>query len=83
MLHGRYRGAGMPRYNRANDIDENEGGRRDVAREDMVRLLEDLRARPELNDLDDEQSMALAVSETRAARREVSREAEAPREADH
>jgi hypothetical protein len=30
----------------------------------------DLRARPEVNDLDDEQSMALAISETRAVRRE-------------
>jgi hypothetical protein len=35
----------------------------------MRKLLEELRARPQLNDLDDEQSMELAVSETRAVRR--------------
>jgi hypothetical protein len=46
-----------------------EEGRGDAAREDMRRLLEELRARPELGDLDDEQSMELAVRETRAARR--------------
>jgi hypothetical protein len=52
---------------RAYVVDE---GRGDAAREDMRQLLDELRARPELNDLDDEQSMALAVSETRAVRRE-------------
>jgi hypothetical protein len=52
---------------RAYVVDE---GRAEAAREDMRRLLDELRARPELNDLDDEQTMALAVSETRAARRE-------------
>jgi hypothetical protein len=36
----------------------------------MRRLLDELRARPELKDFDDEQTMALAVSETRATRRE-------------
>ncbi|HXN37427.1 MAG TPA: hypothetical protein VN892_05275 [Solirubrobacteraceae bacterium] len=36
----------------------------------MSRFLNELRARPELNDLDDKQSMALAASETRAVRRE-------------
>jgi hypothetical protein len=45
-----------------------EEGRGDAAREDLRRLLEELRARPELGDLDDEQSMELAVRETRAAR---------------
>jgi hypothetical protein len=39
-----------------------------IARGDMARLLDELRARPELNDLDDEQSMALALSETRAVK---------------
>lgn len=51
---------------RAYVVDE---GRADAAREDMRRLLDELRARPELDDLDDEQSMALAVRETRAVRR--------------
>ena len=51
---------------RAYVVDE---GRADAAREDMRRLLDELRTRPELNDLDDEQSMALATSETRAVRR--------------
>jgi hypothetical protein len=51
---------------RAYVVDE---GRADAAREDMRRLLDELRARPELNDLNDEQAMALAVSETRAVRR--------------
>jgi hypothetical protein len=46
-----------------------EQGRGEAAREDMRKLLDELRARPELNDLDDEQSMALAVRETRAVRR--------------
>jgi hypothetical protein len=46
-----------------------EEGRGEAAREDMRRLLDELRARPELNDLGDEQSMALAVRETRAVRR--------------
>ncbi len=46
-----------------------EEGRGEAAREDLRKLLEDLRARPELDDLDDEQSMALAVEETRAVRR--------------
>lgn len=41
-----------------------------AACEDLRRLLQELRARPELSDLDDEQSMALAVRETRAMRRE-------------
>jgi hypothetical protein len=50
---------------RAYVVDE---GRADAAREDMRRLLDELRARPGLNDLDDEQSMALAVSETRTVR---------------
>jgi hypothetical protein len=43
---------------RAYVVDE---GRGEAAREDMRRLLDELRARPELNDLD-EQTMALAVS---------------------
>jgi hypothetical protein len=47
-----------------------EEGRGEAAREDLRRLLEELRARPELGDLDDEQAMALAVEETRAVRRE-------------
>lgn len=47
-----------------------EEGRGDAAREDLRRLLDELRARPELTDLGDEQSMALAVKETRAVRRE-------------
>jgi hypothetical protein len=47
-----------------------EEGRGEAAREDLRKLLEELRARPELNDLDDEQSMAQAVEETRAVRRE-------------
>lgn len=46
-----------------------EQGRGEAAREDMRRLLDELRARPELSDLDDEQSMAAAVRETRAVRR--------------
>lgn len=45
-------------------------GRGEAARDDMRRLLEELRARPELRDLDDRRSLELAVSETRAARRE-------------
>jgi hypothetical protein len=45
-----------------------EEGRGEAAREDLRRLLDELRARPELNDLDDEQAIALAVRETRAAR---------------
>jgi hypothetical protein len=52
---------------RAYVVDE---GRGEAAREDMRKLLDELRARPQLNDLSDEQSMELAVSETRAARRE-------------
>lgn len=47
-----------------------DAGRGEAAREDMRRLLDELRARPGLDDLDDERSMALAVSEVRAARRE-------------
>jgi hypothetical protein len=47
-----------------------EEGRGEAAREDMRKLLDELRTRPELNDLDDEQAMALAVGETRAVRRE-------------
>lgn len=46
-----------------------EQGRGEAAREDMRRLLDELRARPELSDLDDEQSMTAAVRETRAVRR--------------
>jgi hypothetical protein len=46
-----------------------EEGRGETAREDMRRLLDELQARPELSDLDDEQSMTLAVSETKAVRR--------------
>lgn len=46
-----------------------EEGRGEAAREDLRKLLEELRVRPELDDLDDEQSMALAVEETRAVRR--------------
>ncbi len=45
-----------------------EEGRGEAAREGLRKLLEELRARPELDDLDDEQSMALAVEETRAVR---------------
>jgi hypothetical protein len=47
-----------------------EQGRGEAAREDLRRLLEELRTRPELGDLDDKQAMALAVEETRAVRRE-------------
>ena len=47
-----------------------EEGRGEAAREDLRKLLEELRARPELGALDDEASMALAVEETRAVRRE-------------
>ena len=47
-----------------------EQGRGEVDREDLRRLLEELRARPELGDLDDKQAMKLAVEETRAVRRE-------------
>jgi hypothetical protein len=47
-----------------------EQGRGEAAREDMRKLLDELRARPELSDLDDEQSIALAVRETREVRRE-------------
>jgi hypothetical protein len=36
-----------------------EEWRGEAARDDMRRLLDELRARPELSDLDDEQSMAL------------------------
>lgn len=46
-----------------------EQGRGEAAREDMRRLLDELQARPEIGDLDDEQSIALAVRETRAVRR--------------
>ncbi|MGA2471836.1 MAG: hypothetical protein ABSG64_14240 [Solirubrobacteraceae bacterium] len=46
-----------------------EEGRGEAAREDLRQLLDELRARPELNDLDDNESLELAVSETRAARR--------------
>lgn len=52
---------------RAYVVDE---GRGEAAREDLRRLLDELRARPELDDLHDEQAMELAVSETRAVRRE-------------
>lgn len=48
-------------------IDE---GRAEAARNDLRSLLDDLRQRPELNDLDDEASMALAVKEVRAVRKE-------------
>jgi hypothetical protein len=44
-----------------------EQGRGEAAREDMRKLLAELRARPELSDLDDVQSIARAVRETRAA----------------
>lgn len=47
-----------------------EQGRGESARQEMRRLLEDLRRRPELSDLDDQQSMDLAVRETRTARSE-------------
>jgi hypothetical protein len=43
-----------------------EEGHGEAAREDLRRLLDELRARPELDDLDDEQSLALAARETRA-----------------
>ena len=46
-----------------------EEGRGEAAREDLRSLLDELRARPELDDLDDEQSMVLAVKETRATRK--------------
>jgi hypothetical protein len=58
----------------ASREDRNEsqpGG--EAVREDMRRLMAELSARPELNDLDDEQSVALAVSETRVVRRERAR----------
>ncbi|MFZ2050128.1 MAG: hypothetical protein WAU69_04245 [Solirubrobacteraceae bacterium] len=45
-----------------------EQGRGEAASENMRRLLDELRARPELGDLDDEESIALAVRETRAVR---------------
>jgi hypothetical protein len=46
-----------------------EEGRGDAAREDLRKLLDTLRARPELNDLDDASSLELAVDETRAMRK--------------
>ena len=52
---------------RAYLIDE---GRAEAARADLRSLLDDLRQRPELDDLDDEASMALAVEEVRAVRKE-------------
>jgi hypothetical protein len=61
-----YRGD-VARRSTTNDIDDDV---RTGAREDMSRLLDELRAGPELNDLDDEQSMGLVVMETRAVRRE-------------
>jgi hypothetical protein len=48
-------------------IDE---GRVEAARNNLRSLLDDLRNRPDLNDLDDESSMALAVQEVKAARKE-------------
>lgn len=48
-------------------IDE---GRAQAAQDDLRSLLEGLRRRPGLNDLDDPASMALAVREVRAARNE-------------
>lgn len=45
-------------------------GRAEAARNDLRSLLDDLRTRPDLNDLDDESSMALAVKEVKAARKE-------------
>jgi hypothetical protein len=60
---------------RAYVVDE---GRGEAAREDMRKLLNELRARPQLNDLDDEQSMDLAVSETRAVRRKRAAKSRGP-----
>jgi len=48
-------------------IDE---GRAEAARDDLRSLLDDLRQRPDLSDLDDEAAMALAVEEVRAVRKE-------------
>jgi hypothetical protein len=45
-------------------------GRAEAARDDLRSLLDDLRQRPDLDDLDDEGSMALAVEEVRAVRKE-------------
>jgi len=52
---------------RAYLIDE---GRAEAARDDLRSLLDDLRQRSDLNDLDDEASMALAVEEVKAVRKE-------------
>jgi hypothetical protein len=60
---------------RAYVVDE---GRGEAARQDMRKLLSELRARPRLNDLDDEQSMDLAVSETRAVRRKRAAKSQGP-----
>jgi len=46
-----------------------EEGQGEYARKQLSALLQELRERPELKDLDDDQSMQLAVKETRAARR--------------
>ncbi len=48
-------------------IDE---GRAEAARADLRSLLNELRQRPELNDLDDKASLAIAVEEVKAARKE-------------
>jgi Arc/MetJ family transcription regulator len=45
-----------------------EEGRGEAAREDLRRLLDELRARPELSDLSDKDSLELAVLETRSVR---------------
>lgn len=47
-----------------------DDGRAEAARADLGLLLDDLRQRPELNDLDDEASMALAIEEVSAVRKE-------------
>lgn len=57
-------------FGKALDHVRDTRGRARGRSEDMSRFLNELRARPELNDLDDKQSMALAASETRAVRRE-------------
>jgi len=46
-----------------------EEGRGEAAREDLRQLLDELRARPELGDLSDSESLELAVRETRAVRK--------------
>jgi hypothetical protein len=56
-----------------------DGGRGEAARDDMRKLLEELRQRPDLNDLSDEETTKLAAQEVKAMRQE--RAAKQPRSA--